>query len=65
MGVFPTAIGFTAWVYALRRMAALTTYAVPVVSVLLSWLLLGEIPTVYGLVCGAICLAGVAISRRR
>jgi drug/metabolite transporter (DMT)-like permease len=48
-------------------MAALTTttYAVPVVSVLLSWLLLGEIPTVYGLVCGAICLAGVAISRRR
>lgn len=69
MGVFPTAIGFTAWAYALRRMdagrLAATTYAVPAVSVLLSWLLLAEIPTAYGLVGGAICLAGVAISRRR
>lgn len=69
MGVFPTAIGFTAWAYALRRMDAgrltATTYAVPAVSVLLSWLLLSEIPTVYGLIGGAICLVGVAISRRR
>jgi drug/metabolite transporter (DMT)-like permease len=69
MGVFPTAIGFTAWAYALRRMDAgrltATTYAVPAVSVLLSWLLLAEIPTVYGLLGGAICLVGVAISRRR
>jgi drug/metabolite transporter (DMT)-like permease len=68
MGVFPTAIGFTAWAYALRRMDAgrltATTYAVPAVSVLLSWLLLAEIPTVYGLLGGAICLVGVAISRR-
>jgi drug/metabolite transporter (DMT)-like permease len=69
MGVFPTAIGFTAWAYALRRMDAgrltATTYAVPAVSVLLSWLVLAEIPTVYGLLGGAICLVGVAISRRR
>jgi drug/metabolite transporter (DMT)-like permease len=69
MGVFPTAIGFTAWAYALRRMDAgrltATTYAVPAVSVLLSWLLLSEVPTAYGLVGGAICLVGVAISRRR
>jgi drug/metabolite transporter (DMT)-like permease len=69
MGVFPTAIGFTAWAYALRRMDAgrlsATTYAVPAVSVLLSWLLLAEIPTVYGLVGGAVCLVGVAISRRQ
>jgi drug/metabolite transporter (DMT)-like permease len=69
LGVFPTAIGFTAWAYALRRMDAgrltATTYAVPAVSVLLSWLLLSEVPTAYGLVGGAICLVGVAISRRR
>jgi drug/metabolite transporter (DMT)-like permease len=32
--------------------------------VVLSWLLLAEIPTGYGLVGGAICLVGVAISRR-
>ncbi|WP_324192465.1 DMT family transporter [Nocardia transvalensis] len=69
LGVFPTAIGFTAWSYALRRTDAgrLTTssYAVPAVSVLLSWLLLGEIPTAWALIGGTICLVGVAISRRR
>ncbi|GAB3002352.1 DMT family transporter [Saccharothrix stipae] len=69
MGVFPTAIGFTAWAYALRRTDAgrlsATTYAVPAVSVLMSLVLLGEVPTVHGLVGGAICLVGVAISRRR
>jgi drug/metabolite transporter (DMT)-like permease len=68
LGLFPTAIGFTAWAYALRRMDAgrlsATTYAVPAVSVLLSWLLLAEVPTVYGLIGGAICLVGVAISRQ-
>ncbi|RSM47103.1 EamA family transporter [Amycolatopsis balhimycina DSM 5908] len=68
LGVFPTAIGFTAWAYALRRMDAgrlsAVTYAVPAASVLLSWLLLAEIPTAYGLVGGALCLIGVAISRR-
>lgn len=68
LGVFPTAIGFTAWAYALRRMNAgrlsAVTYAVPAVSVLLSWLLLAEIPTAYGLVGGVLCLTGVAVSRR-
>ncbi|MBN6038127.1 DMT family transporter [Amycolatopsis sp. 195334CR] len=69
LGLFPTAIGFTAWAYALRRMDAgrlsATTYAVPAVSVLLSWVVLAEVPTIYGLLGGVICLAGVAISRRR
>ncbi|WP_328974237.1 EamA family transporter [Streptomyces canus] len=54
---------------ALRRMNAgrlsTVTYAVPAVSVLLSWLLLAETPTAYGLVGGAHCLTGAAISRRR
>ncbi|GAA4617561.1 DMT family transporter [Saccharopolyspora hordei] len=68
LGLFPTAIGFTTYSYALRRIEAgrlsTTTYAAPAVSVLLSWLLLGEAPTVQALAGGAICLLGVAISRR-
>jgi drug/metabolite transporter (DMT)-like permease len=68
LGLFPTAIGFTTWSYALRRMNAgrltATTYAVPAVSVVLSWLSLGEVPMVSGLIGGAICLIGVAISRQ-
>jgi drug/metabolite transporter (DMT)-like permease len=69
LGLFPTAIGFSTWAYALRRMDAgrltATTYAVPAISVLLSWLMLSEAPTAVSLVGGTICLAGVAISRRR
>lgn len=69
LGVFPTAIGFSLWAYALRRTDAgrlsTSSYAVPAISVVLSFVLLSEIPTVYGLVGGAICLVGVAISRRR
>ncbi|TWE23941.1 drug/metabolite transporter (DMT)-like permease [Prauserella muralis] len=69
LGLVPTALGFSTWAYALRRTDAgklsASTYAVPAVSVLLSWLLLSEVPTVYGFVGGAVCLAGVAISRRR
>ncbi|WP_053202271.1 DMT family transporter [Jiangella muralis] len=69
LGLAPTAIGFSTWAYALKRMDAgrlsATTYAVPAVSVLMSWALLSEVPTVFGFVGGAISLVGVAISRRR
>jgi drug/metabolite transporter (DMT)-like permease len=69
LGIFPTAIGFVLWAYALRRTGTgrlgATTYAVPAISVLMSWIVLSETPTAFGLVGGAICLLGVAISRRR
>lgn len=69
LGMFPTAIGFSTWAYALKRTDAgklsVSTYAVPAISVVLSWVLLHEVPTVYGLVGGAVCLAGVALSRYR
>jgi drug/metabolite transporter (DMT)-like permease len=69
LGVFPTAVGFTLWAYALTRInagtMASTTLMVPGIVVLMSWALLGELPTVAGLVGGVLCLLGVAISRRR
>ena len=69
LGVFPTAIAFTTWAYALSLVVAgklaATTYLVPGTTVLISWLLLGEIPTVWGLVGGAVCLLGVGLTRRR
>ncbi|WP_243741038.1 DMT family transporter [Streptomyces sp. 8K308] len=69
LGLFPTAIGFWVWSFALRRTdagrLAASTYAVPAVSVLLSWLVLGESPTALALTGGTVCLLGVAISRRR
>ncbi|MFE2326160.1 DMT family transporter [Streptomyces sp. NPDC059385] len=67
LGVVPTALAFTTWTYALARMPAgklgATTYAVPAIVVLLSWVLLGEVPVWLSLLGGLLCLAGVAVSR--
>ena len=68
LGVVPTAIGFTTWAYALKRTSAgkagATTYLVPPVAVLLGWAILGETPPVLALLGGALCLAGVIVTRR-
>ena len=69
LGVVPTALAFSTWAYALSRMDAgklgVTTYLVPPLVILLGWLLLDEIPPALALVGGAVCLAGVALSRRK
>ncbi|MFK0171401.1 DMT family transporter [Streptomyces sp. NPDC090306] len=69
LGVFPTALAFTTWAYALARTTAgrmgATTYAVPALVVLMSWAALGEVPGLATLAGGVLCLAGVAVSRSR
>jgi drug/metabolite transporter (DMT)-like permease len=69
LGAVPTALAFSTWAYALGRMDAgklgVTTYVVPPLVILLGWLLLDEVPPLLALAGGAVCLAGVAISRRR
>lgn len=69
LGVFPTALAFSTWAYALSRISAgslgATTYAVPAVVVLISWIALDEVPGWLTLLGGAVCLAGVAVSRMR
>ncbi|WP_427116340.1 DMT family transporter [Pseudarthrobacter scleromae] len=69
LGIFPTAIAFTTWAYALSLVdagkLAATTYLVPGTTILISWLLLGEVPALLGLVGGLVCLVGVALTRRR
>ena len=68
LGVFPTALAFTTWAFALARTGAgrmaATTYLVPPVSVLLGWLVLSESPPALALAGGALCLAGVIVARR-
>ncbi len=69
LGLVPTSIAFSTWAYALARMNAgrlgVTTYLVPPLTILGGALLLGEVPAVLALIGGAVCLCGVAISRRR
>ncbi len=42
-----------------------TTYVVPAIVVLMSWAFLGETPRPLAYLGGALCLAGVAVSRGR
>jgi drug/metabolite transporter (DMT)-like permease len=67
LGLFPTALGFTTWAYALRRTSAgrlgATTYLVPPVVIAMAWLLLGEVPPPLALIGGAICVGGVVVVR--
>ena len=69
LGVFPTALGFSTWAYALSRTTAgkmgATTYAVPVLAVAMSWAFLHAVPGSLTLLGGLLCLAGVAVSRMR
>lgn len=67
LGVFPTAIGFTTWAYGLKRTSAgkmgATTYLVPPLTIVMGWTLLAETPPAIALLGGALCLAGVAVTR--
>jgi len=69
LGVFPTALGFTTWAYALARTSAGRTaavnYLISPLTIVLGWLLLAELPTFGAIVGGAICVAGVALARSK
>jgi drug/metabolite transporter (DMT)-like permease len=67
LGLFPTAIAFTTWSYALSkanagRLASLT-YLVPPIVVLMAWGILGEVPPPLAIAGGALCLGGVIVAR--
>lgn len=67
LGIFPTAIAFSTWAYVLKRTTAgktaATTYVIPAVALLMSWAILGEVPTALMLVGGVLCLLGVLVTR--
>jgi len=67
MGLSPTAVAFATWSYALAHTSAgrlsSSSYLVPGLAVLMSWLLLAETPAPLALVGGVLCLIGVAVAR--
>ena len=69
LGLFPTAIAFSTYAFALTHMSAgslsVTTYLVPPITVAMSWVVLDEVPPALAYVGGALCLVGVALTRRR
>jgi drug/metabolite transporter (DMT)-like permease len=69
LGLGPTATGFLLWAYVLAKTDAgrlgVTTYLVPPLVVLMSWIALDQTPPLLALPGGLLCLAGVAVARRR
>jgi drug/metabolite transporter (DMT)-like permease len=67
--VFATVVGFVLFYWAVRRfgagLAAMTSYLVPVGTLALAALILGERPAPLQLVGGAVILVGVRIATRR
>ena len=68
LGAFPTSIAFTTWAYALARGSAgrlaATAYLVPPITIVMSWLMLGEVPPLIAVTGGGLCLVGVYIARK-
>ncbi|UMG91317.1 DMT family transporter [Nocardioides sp. TF02-7] len=69
LGVFPTAIAFSTYAYALNHMSAsslgVTTYLVPPLTIVMALVLLDEVPPPIAYVGGVLALVGVAVARRR
>lgn len=69
LGVFPGAIGYVIWAYALARMPASTTgtflYLVPACALVIAWLWLGELPSTLSIAGGLVVFVGVLIVNTR
>jgi drug/metabolite transporter (DMT)-like permease len=65
LGVFPGAVGYVVWAYALARLSASVAgsflYLVPACAIGIAWLWLGEVPTTLSVLGGVVVTSGVIV----
>ncbi len=69
LGIFPTALAYVLWSYALSRASVSTVTSglnlLPVITLVIAWLWIGEIPQALAIVGGVLTLAGVILLNSR
>ena len=69
LGIFPTSVAFSTWAFALGRTTAgrlaTTMYLIPPTTIILAWVILGEVPPLVAIVGGVLSIAGVVIAQSR
>lgn len=69
LGIFPAAIAYVLWNYALSRMPASLLssflYLSPVLAIFIAWAWLGEIPALLTVLGGAVAIVGVVLVQTR
>jgi len=69
LGIFPAALGYAAWAYVIGAIGAARTagflYLLPPATLVLAFVLTGEIPTTRTLIGGAVVMTGVVLMNAR